>query len=101
MDILCTRCGEPWDISSLVMDMLPEEADKLKAGKGCPCCYSKEPCLKDLNCDECSKYQNYICLVNRFKPINNDARYIQRELAGILGDDTDGLASTMEDFGLI
>ena len=101
MDILCTRCGEPWDISSLTDDMLPEEAEKLKAGNGCPCCVNKEQCSYEQNCDACSNYQNYRCSTNKFKLINNDARYIQRELSEILGDDIDGLASEMEDFGLI
>ena len=41
MDILCTRCGEPWGVFSLVDDMTPEEATNLKAGRGCPCCAGK------------------------------------------------------------
>ena len=81
MDILCTRCGEPWDVCSLADDMSLKEANNLKAGKGCPCC---------TNIDSADLH-----------PINDDARYIQRELASVLGDDIDGLAATMEDFNLI
>lgn len=81
MDILCTRCGEPWDVYSLVEDMSPKEAEDLKAGRGCPCC---------------SKIDSA-----NLHPINDDARYIQRELASVLGEDIDGLAATMEDFNLI
>ena len=81
MDILCTRCGEPWDVFSLVDDMSPEEANDLKAGRGCPCC-------KDTSDEELHN-------------INPEGSYIQQELAGILGDDIDGLAGTMEDFGLL
>ena len=78
MDILCTRCGEPWDVYSLTDDMTPEEASDLKAGRGCPCCKGKE-------------------VTN----INPDGSCIQRELAGVLGDDIDGLAAMMEDFNLL
>lgn len=81
MDILCTRCGEPWDVFSLTDDMTPEEAEALKAGRGCPCCASTP--------DE------------ELHNINPEGSYAQRHLADILGDDIDGLAATMDDFGLI
>ena len=100
MDILCTRCGEPWDVFSLVDDMSPEEAEDLKAGRGCPCCAGKEECNEPDWCDDCDRFVNFRCTVNRFRPRANDARYIQQELATILGDDIDGLAATMEDLGL-
>ena len=81
MDILCTRCGEPWDVFSLVDDMSPEEAEELKAGRCCPCCKHTP--------DE------------NLHNINPDGSHIQQALAGILGDDIDGLAASMEDFGLL
>ncbi len=81
MDILCTRCGEPWDVFSLVDDMSSEEAASLKAGKGCPGCVNT-PTEQVVN-------------------IAPNSSLIQAELATLLGDDMDGLASTMEDFGLI
>ena len=43
MDILCSRCGEPWEVCSLVDGMTPLEAKRLKAGGGCPCCADKFP----------------------------------------------------------
>uniref|UniRef100_A0A6M3M6M9 Uncharacterized protein n=1 Tax=viral metagenome TaxID=1070528 RepID=A0A6M3M6M9_9ZZZZ len=99
MDILCTRCGEPWDVFSLVDDMSPEEAKDLKAGQGCPCCAEKEKCDKDIACEECPEYLNSRCQAKKFKPINDDGRYVQKALADILGDDIDGLAAEMEDAG--
>ena len=103
MDILCTRCGEPWDVFSLVDDMTPEEAENLKAGKGCPCCTGKEPCQEGkTDCQECGYYVRFKgCILGQFKPINDEARFIQRGLAEVLGDDIDGLAGAMDDFGLI
>jgi len=97
--------------------MTPEEAKDLKAGRGCPYCVSKEICQREETCNICPLYRlldeiwdseedelvsyDGRCRANAIKPIANDARYIQRELAGILGDDIDGLAASMEDFGLI
>lgn len=38
-DILCAKCGEPWDLYGVNhVDMKPDEAKKFLAGKGCPCC---------------------------------------------------------------
>lgn len=76
MDIYCPRCGEPWDVYSLQSDMTPEEATSLKAGTGCPCCAGKE--IKQ-------------------RP---ERAVICGELMAVLGDDMDGLASTLEDFGI-
>jgi hypothetical protein len=76
VDIYCPRCGEPWDVYSLVEDMTPEEAADLKAGRGCPCC--------------------------KGKPV--ESRPFRAEASGVLlevlGDDIDGVAATLEDFGL-
>lgn len=104
MDILCTRCGEPWDITSLTDDMTQEEAEKLKAGRGCPCCAEWDLCQLDIPCENCQWYsggKRFACDAGKFKPRADDARHIQRELAGILGDDIDGLAAMMDDAGLI
>ena len=101
MDILCTRCGEPYDVFSLVDDMTPKQAEYLKAGKGCPCCGGKELCTLETDCLDCVHYKGYVCTDHKYKAINQDASYIQAELATILGDDIDGLAAMMEDTGLI
>jgi hypothetical protein len=76
VDIYCGRCGEPWDVCSLADDMTPEEAKNLKAGKGCPCCIGKEV-----------KERPYRAVVSA-------------ALLDVLGDDIDGVAATLEDFGI-
>jgi len=101
MDILCTRCGEPWDVYSLTNDMTSEEANRLKRGEGCPCCYGKKPCDEEIPCDICPCYEGLRCTNNKFKVINDEGRLAQTVIAEILGDDIDGLAATLEDFGLV
>ena len=100
MDILCTRCGEPWEVCSLVDDMTPQEASKLKRGDGCPCCEGKEPCLLKVSCDDCEYYSGRWCQRKMFKPINQEGREAMSVLAGVLGDDVDGMAAMLDDFGL-
>lgn len=103
MDILCTRCGEPWDVYSLVDDMTPQEAKDLKSGAGCPCCINKELCQDDLACEECEHWDGlrFSCMANKFKNRAADSSYIQAAIADLFGDDIDGLAASMDDFGLI
>ena len=39
-DILCRRCGEPWDAYGVTHgDMTALEARRFRAGKGCPVCW--------------------------------------------------------------
>lgn len=38
-DILCAKCGEPWDSYGVREgDMTKEEAARFRRGEGCPCC---------------------------------------------------------------
>lgn len=38
-DIICAKCGEPWDNYGLDHgDVEPDEAKKIRQGKGCPSC---------------------------------------------------------------
>jgi len=75
MDIYCPRCGEPWDVYSLVDDMTPEEARDLKAGRGCPCCKGKEVTSRPERAE------------------------VSAVMLDLLGDDIDGAAAMLEDFG--
>ena len=75
MYIFCPRCGEPWDIASLNGDMSEEEAKDLGRGKGCPCCFGRD--VTD-------------------RPIRAEASEV---LLDILGNDLDGAAAMLEDFG--
>ena len=75
MDIYCKRCGEPWDCYGALhgMDMTREEYQRMMAGDGCPCCFGK-PVEK--------------------RPLRGELMAIAADL---LGDDVDGIASTMDD----
>lgn len=73
MDLYCTRCGEPWDMDYVNFEMTPEERNHFKHGEGCPSCYGK-PVEK--------------------RPLRAK---IAAAMGDILGDDLDGLASSMED----
>ena len=81
MDMLCQRCGEPWDLYGVQHgDMTPEERDRFLAGRGCPSCYGKRQ-------PELSERQK-------------TAVAAQRAMREVLGDDLDGLVAEMEDLGL-
>lgn len=82
MDLLCQRCGEPYDVFSVTDEMTPEEQGRFNCGEGCPCCYGKPE--------------------EEFKgraARTRDAREAQAAMRSVLGDDLDGLAGDMEDFG--
>ena len=89
MDVHCCNCGEPWDQYHLrqeLASMSPEEltAEGWRFGRNrlvvlhCPCC------PKD----------------GRHLPDAKERKQAVQEIAQLLGDDEDGLASTLEDFGL-
>jgi RecJ-like exonuclease len=45
MDVLCAKCGEPWDcMGDTPYDMKSFEKEKFKRGEGCPCCGFGEYC---------------------------------------------------------
>ena len=77
MDVLCERCGEPWDLDHVQHEMTPEERERFWCAEGCPACHGRE-----------------------VKPRDREAQAIQAALRTVLGDDLDGLAAEMEDLGL-
>ena len=81
-DLLCQRCGEPWDLEYIQHEMTDEERKDFHAGNGCPCCRNMPD--EDLN----------------LSPRQKDAVEIQAAMRSVLGDDLDGLSAEMEDFGL-
>jgi hypothetical protein len=109
MDVHCTTCGEPWDVYHLRHDAIfetdlpPEEA---KA-------WSALPAKARLSSHFREKFQNagyefgasiYVLMrcpacPKGAKP-DADKAALKASLAEILGDDEDGLAATLEDFGL-
>jgi len=73
MDVYCQRCGEPYDVCSLTDDMNEQERQDFKKGVCCPCCKEKEITERP------------------------QRAIIASEMAALLGDDIDGLASMMDD----
>ena len=77
MDLICTCCGEPWDVT-YVLHEEPDGFDR-KGGliRACPCCHGKEP--EDMTDDRRSRLQAVAAA------------------AELLGDDVDGLAALIDD----
>ena len=77
MDIICTCCGEPWDIYHVLHEE-PEGLDREGALiRACPCCHGRQP-----------------------EAFNRRTRRQLRalaEAAGIFGEDLDGFAAFLED----
>jgi hypothetical protein len=109
MDVHCTTCGEPWDVYHLQHDavyetgLTPDQAkawEKLPPKKRLSAHFRKEFAAAGyefgasiyvlLRCPACPKGA---------KPDPEKAA-IKADLANLLGDDEDGLAATLEDFGL-
>lgn len=80
MDILCTRCGEPWDI----YEVLHGEIERFERNgclvSRCPCCWSK---------------QSVELPVDLQRTLSAVA-----EVAPLFGDDIDGFAAFLEDQSL-
>ena len=83
MDLLCQRCGEPWELDYIQHEMTPEEREMFHAGKFCPCCKGKSESSILVPAEETAM-----------------ARHIQRSIRDVFGDDLDALAAEMEDLGL-
>lgn len=80
MDLVCIRCGEPWDMDYVLHD--DPGAFKRRGGRieRCPCCPKETP-------RHSAKEQGRLETV--------------AALADLLGDDVDGLAATLEDLELV
>ena len=80
MDLVCIRCGEPWDMDYVLHE--DPKAFKRHGGRidHCPCCPKHKP-------KHSAKQQARLDAI--------------AELANLLGDDVDGLAGTLDDFGLL
>lgn len=75
MDIYCPRCGEPWETDYVYHEMTKSERADLLAGRGCS--------------REC-----------RNGPASSSSQAIISQAAlEVCGDDLDGAAAMMEDFG--
>lgn len=88
MDLICSKCGEPWEVGHV----LHEEPERFnREGSlilGCPCC--------DANLE----YQSE----NLSEPEKEQLSFrlsCVREVCELLGDDVDGAASYLRDFSLL
>lgn len=81
MDLICVNCGEPWDMDHVLHEE-PESFER-KGGviKHCPCC-PNDGSAPELDTDKQAKLE------------------IIETLGEIMGDDVDGFASELEDYGL-
>ena len=79
MDIYCTRCGEPWALDYVLHD---DEEGFERTGSviaSCPACQGREVAISKPEAERLA---------------------VIRELARFAGDDLDGFAAYLEDFGL-
>ena len=80
MDILCTRCGEPWSVDHVLHEEPEEfERDGARITK-CPACRRGRP---------------------RLSTADRQRLALADELALLCGDDVDAYAADLDDFGLL
>ena len=78
MDLFCQKCAEPWDLYHVENDMDYDDENgkaRFKKGEGCPCCDWGKSAPKE-------------------QPL---AGMAMGAISDLLGDDTDGVASMMDD----
>lgn len=81
MDLVCTTCGEPWDLDYVLHDEPEGFTRQGVAIVSCPCC-KERGYGKDLDAEARERLS------------------AARELGQLLGDDVDGYAAELEDLGL-
>ena len=79
MDLICVNCGEPWSIDHVLHDAPHQFKRSGGVIRHCPCCSQKKALTEE----------------EKFKLESINA------LGELLGDDIDGLAAEIENFGLI
>ena len=89
MDVHCCNCGEPWD-QYFLRHELSDDLDGDLTAEGWRFGSSR---LAVLHCPACPKDGSSL-------PDADDRAAVVTELADLLGTDEDGLAATLEDFGL-
>ncbi len=76
MDLLCTRCGEPWEYDYVQHEFTAEARKKFLTGLGCDACQGKPA------------------------PEQTYAMAMATVLMDISGDDLDCVAAELQDLGL-
>jgi hypothetical protein len=83
LELYCQQCGEPWDVEYVQQDMSKTDRERFLFGDGCESCDWGNP---------------------EFMP-DPENRRIESDLMAVgldmLGEDLDGLASMIDDFGLL
>jgi hypothetical protein len=81
MDLLCTNCGEPWDVDHVLHEADPEDFTR-DGGliTRCPSCEENE---------------------KRVTPKQRERLAAVAAVASILGDDVDGLAAFLDDMSYL
>ena len=75
MDLICTNCGEPWDMDTVLHDEPDDFKRRGAAIIQCPACKENGPAPKELR----------------------EKLLAAREAGDLLGDDVDGYAAMLED----
>lgn len=116
MDVHCSTCGEPWDIYHLQHDAVWEtsipqgddEYQKYLVDKWKGLSTDKKLTPEYREAFKESGYEFGNSMVNlvhcpscpKDAKRDPDAEALRSEIENLLGDDTDGIASSFEDFGL-
>ena len=80
MDLICTRCGEPWDLDHVLHENPGGFVRKGGLIRRCPTCPHDEP---------------------KLDPQTRQRLAAVAAMAELLGDDVDGLAAVLEDSDLL
>jgi len=88
MDLVCINCGEPWDILHVIHDEPQSFKREGSAIRQCPCC------------DDNEQYQEEN-LTEKEKLLEKERLEAVEMVCDLLGDDIDGAAAFLEDFGLV
>jgi len=109
MDVHCSTCGEPWDVYHLRHDAIFETAlshKEAEAWRSLPAKQRLGPPYRNMFKAAGWQFGASIMDVMRCPCCPKDAKpdpdkaALKAGLVEILGDDEDGIAATMEDFGL-
>lgn len=109
MDVHCTTCGEPWDVYHLRHDAIHEtdlDQAEAKAWSGLSPQLRLSQRYREKFKAAGYEFGNSIMNVLRCPACPKDAKIdpdkaaLKAGIVEILGDDEDGIAATLEDFGL-
>lgn len=105
MDIRCRKCGEPWDMDTLHEEVTERFAgtDRMRAyDDSGPCKDQKlyEPMYHEVRDDFYARGCEAFSFAGPCQESGSDREALVGALYDELGDDLDGLAAEMEDYGL-